>query len=94
MANERAWFVYNGAVGNEQTSTNYLYVSFFPACVTGGEFICSVKGIYDFATYGQHPAPFSLDTRLGQYIIDALGADIAKPSEEGQKAYVYVRQTA
>jgi hypothetical protein len=91
MANERAWFVYNGAPSGEQTSTNYLYVSFFPACQTSGTLICSVKGIYDFETYGQHPAPFSLDTPLGDYIIEALAADVAYPPAPSFKPYVYVR---
>jgi hypothetical protein len=92
MANERAWFVYNGLTGGEQTSTNYFYVSFFPACTSTGEFICSVKGIYDVDTYGNHPAPFSIDTALEQYIIDALGADVASPPSPAFKPYVYVKQ--
>ena len=92
MANERAWFVYNGAPGGEQTSTNYFYVSFFPACQTSGRLLCSVKGIYDFETYGNHPAPFSLDTPMEDYIIDALATESAKPSGLGIKSYVYVRE--
>ena len=90
MANERAWFLYNGAAGGELTSTNYIYITFVPTCQTRGEFICSVKGIYDFDTYENHPAPFSLDTKMQQYIIDAKAAELSKPSGTGIKAYVYV----
>jgi hypothetical protein len=91
MANERAWFTYTGSPGNEQVSTNYFYVSFFPTCETSGEVICSVKGIYDFQTYGQHPAPFTLDTKMSTYITQSLAADVAYPPAPAFKPYVYVK---
>ena len=91
MANERAWFVYTGGVGNEQTSTNYFYVSFFPDCVTTGDLICCFKGIYDFETYGGHPYPLSLDYRLQDYIIEAIASGVAYPPAPLFKPYVYVK---
>jgi len=91
MANDRAWFVYNGAPAGELTHTNYFYVTYFPSCQTTGDLMCCVKGIYDYASYEYHPVPFSLDSTLGYYILDALGDDRAKPSGTGQKRYVYVK---
>jgi hypothetical protein len=72
MSNEKAWFIYNGAPAGELTSSNYFYVPYFPGCITSGEFICSVKGIFDWDTYEYHPVTFYVDTTLGYYILDAL----------------------
>jgi hypothetical protein len=100
MANERAWYVYTGTPGTGvYNSSNYLYSSFFPNCVTTGDFICSIKGIYRFEDeeanpYGPHPAPFSLDSKLNTYITNALSADAAYPPIPSQKPYVYVKATA
>jgi hypothetical protein len=73
MANERAWFLYNGAPSGEQAFTNYFYLPL--TCQVNGELICAVKGIYDYETYGNHPVPFSLDPQLSDYIIGALAAN-------------------
>ena len=87
----RAWFIYNGDPGDEQDAGNYFYIPFFPVCQTTGDEICAVLGIYDPETYGPFPVPFSLDTNLESYIIDALASDVAQPSGLFQKPYVYVR---
>jgi hypothetical protein len=91
MSYGREWFIYAGSPGNEQVSTNYWYVPYFPTCQTTGALICSVKGIYDYETYGYHPAPFSLDTRIEDYITAALAADVAYPVNPPFKPYVYVK---
>jgi len=88
---QRAWFVYNCPPSSEQSWACFQHVYFFPACETTGELICAICGIYDPDTYGSYPAPLSLDTKLSDYIIDALASDISKPSGIGQKRYVYVR---
>jgi len=90
MPDIRAWYIYNGTVAGEYTSTNYTFAGFLPTCLTTGPNICAVYGIYD-TNYGDHPKPFVMDTNLLTYIHAALIAAAAKPSGPGEKRYVYVR---
>jgi hypothetical protein len=89
---QRAWFVYNCSPSNEQSWNCFQHVDFLPVCTTNGELICAIYGIYDPETYGAHPVPLSVDTKLSDYIINALAADTAYPPPPF-KPYVYVKLT-
>jgi len=93
MSLTRAWYVYNQTLpGGKYNSSNYFYVSFFPACQTTGNQICSVYGIYDDGNnppYGDHPKPFS--AQLQFYINQAVALNTCYPFFPGDKPYAYVK---
>jgi len=91
MAN-RAWFVYTGALNDDfLNSDNYLAAPSIPGCSTTGREICSIYGIVDRSSYGDHPSPINADPKLKSYIISAFTFSSAQPIGLGVKRYVYVR---
>lgn len=90
MSVTRAWFTYLGGAGGVQNAVNYSYLSIPPSCADGTPNICGIFGVYQPATYGDHPKPFG--PKLTSYINLAVGLSAQQPSGSA-KRYVYVRPT-